>query len=84
MACTQLRFVIDHAEVERDASFGDIREALQDIADEEGTEVVRPRENIVVMRLQVKGKRPVSDLVSRLIEIDGVIQVGHVQDEDIE
>ena len=49
------------------------REEVMDMADHEGTEIGwRPDKAIVTLHMQVKGKRPISDLVTTLCEIDGV------------
>jgi putative Mg2+ transporter-C (MgtC) family protein len=58
IACTSLRFAIDHVEIERDGQDGD-----------------------VVLCMQVKGKRPVSHLIARLGDIDGVVGVGTMEDD---
>jgi putative Mg2+ transporter-C (MgtC) family protein len=58
IACTSLRFAIDHVEIERDGQDGD-----------------------VVLCMQVKGKRPVSHLIARLSDIDGVAGVGTMEDD---
>jgi putative Mg2+ transporter-C (MgtC) family protein len=81
VTCTQLRFVIDHVEIERDAHWAADREEPRDLADFEGTEPEHPARNIVVLSMQVKGKRPVSQLIARLTEINGIIQVGGVDEE---
>ena len=77
IACTQLRFAIDHLSVEREDRD---REAAQDIADDEGTEVEAPSRGITVLSMKVKGKRPVSHLIAKLSSIDGVVSVGSVDD----
>jgi putative Mg2+ transporter-C (MgtC) family protein len=71
IACTQLRFAIDHVEVERER--GSLE--AQDLADIEGTEVDAAPRRSVALTLQVKGKRPASHLIARLTEIDGVLGV---------
>jgi hypothetical protein len=70
--------------MEGDGNSGDLRETLQDISDAEGIDLVRPREGVVAMTLQAKGKRPVSDLVKRLIEIDGIVHVGSAGQDEFE
>jgi putative Mg2+ transporter-C (MgtC) family protein len=82
IACTELRFSIDHVDVERSGGTGNVQEAVQDLADLEGTEVAALRAGIVVLGMQVKGKRPVSHLIARLSDIDGVVRVGTLEDED--
>jgi putative Mg2+ transporter-C (MgtC) family protein len=82
IACTELRFSIDQVDVERSGGTGNVQEAVQDLADLEGTEVAALRAGIVVLGMQVKGKRPVSHLIARLSDIDGVVRVGTLEDED--
>ncbi|MDA8250489.1 MAG: MgtC/SapB family protein [Rhodospirillales bacterium] len=80
--CTELRFAIDQVRLDRDAGAGVGHEEAQDIADLEGVEMPgRPRRGIVTLRMQVKGKRPISQLVARLSEIDGVREVGTESEE---
>lgn len=58
------------------------REEVMDMADHEGTEIGwRPDKPIVTLHMQVKGKRPISDLVTTLCEIDGVHEVGTVNED---
>ncbi len=71
VACTQLRFSIDHVEVQ-----GESAEQAQDLADVEEIEADGARRGLVSLSMQVKGKRPVSHLIARLSEIDGIVQVG--------
>jgi len=78
LVCTQLRFAIDHVEVERAGA----HEAEQDLADIEGVEPDGAKGSAVVVSMQVKGKRPVSHLIARLSDIDGIMQVGSVTDGD--
>jgi putative Mg2+ transporter-C (MgtC) family protein len=78
--CSKPRFVIDHVEVESENSLEAAREELTDLAELEGVEAERVGKGIVVVTMQVKGKRPVSHLISRLAEIDGVIGVGSLSD----
>ncbi len=79
IACTELRFAIERVEMEHDGRALEAR----DLADLEGTDMPaeRPRAALVVLSLQVKGKRPASHLVARLADIDGVAGVGTVGDE---
>src|ERR1700712_5737647 len=62
VACTQLRFAIDHVDVDRNDIVAERAEEIQDLADLEGTEVDGLRGGVVSLRMQVKGKRPVSHL----------------------
>jgi putative Mg2+ transporter-C (MgtC) family protein len=81
IVCTQLRFAIDNVDVDRDKAIETNIEEAQDLADYEGTETGAPRKGMVSMSLQVKGKRPVSHLIARLSEIDGVSHVGSSREE---
>jgi len=77
IATTTLRFAIDHVEIERDGRLSDVREEARDLADYEGVDLEHPPEkNVVVLCLQVKGKRPVSHLIAKLSDINGVLAVG--------
>lgn len=80
IVCSKLRFVIDHVEVEGENSLEAAREELDELADFEGAEPERLGKGIVVVTMQVKGKRPVSNLIARLAEIDGVVSVGSLSD----
>lgn len=82
--CSELRFAINHVRLDREnSSLVGAEEAL-DMADYEGLEPgPRHRTGTVTLRMQVKGKRPVSHLVSALGSIAGVREVGTV-DEDTE
>lgn len=81
IACTNLRFAIDHVDVERDSGLLPPREELQDQADLEGAEHEQHGRSTVVLTMQVKGKRPVSHLIARLTEINGVVRVGSMTDD---
>ena len=81
VACTQLRFAVDHVSVERDGAPGLDPEEAADLADWEGTEAEPQRRGLVVLTMKVRGKRLVSNLIARLSEIEGVVTVGSVQDE---
>jgi putative Mg2+ transporter-C (MgtC) family protein len=82
IACTQLRFAVDHVEVEYSNSIEDMREASEDLSGREGRETDRYEKGIVVLNIQVKGKRPISHLISKLIDIAGVVRVGSASDEE--
>ena len=75
--CTALRFAIDHVRLDRE----DRHEAVQDLADREGIEAARPSGATVTLRMQVKGKRPVSHLIAALGAINGVREVGMANEE---
>ena len=82
IACTTLRFTIDHVEIEKDGNQSREREIAQDLADDEGVDVeTHLRRAVVVLCLQVKGKRPVSHLIARLSDIDGVVAVGSTDND---
>jgi putative Mg2+ transporter-C (MgtC) family protein len=87
LACTQLRFAVENVEIERDSHFDMGREAEADLADDERTYLELglesgPRKSAVVLCLQVKGKRPVSHLIAKLSDIDGVISAGLAEAAD--
>jgi putative Mg2+ transporter-C (MgtC) family protein len=79
VACTKLRFSIDHVDVEREKAVDSLEEA-QDQADIEGTEARISAKQSVSLSLQVKGKRPVSHLIASLSDIDGVLRVQSLAD----
>ena len=84
VACTQLRFAIDHVDVEGNRQLGfATSEEAEDVADLEGIEAEgRDAKGVVSLSMQVKGKRPVSHLIARLSAIDGVVHVGSLADGD--
>jgi putative Mg2+ transporter-C (MgtC) family protein len=81
VVCTQLRFAIDHVDVERKQAAVDVAEAAQDAADFEKTDAAIPAKGLVYLSLQVRGKRPISHLIASLSDIDGVVQVGSLSDD---
>ena len=86
LACSALRFSIDHVEVERVESAPPAREdwaseAARDLADLEGTDPGRSEGGAVALAMQLRGRKPIADLVLRLSELDGVIRVGTVEDD---
>jgi len=81
IACTQLRFAINHVDVERGQGAGSRHDEAIDLADIEGTEPPSLPRPIVVLSMQVRGKRPISHLIARLTDIDGVVGVGTQDDE---
>lgn len=84
VTCTELRFSIDHVRLERESPSIESREEAEDLADREGVEVRSGAgRGAVRLGMQVKGKRPISHLIARLSEVDGVREVGTVG-EDIE
>ncbi len=83
VACTQLRFVIDQVEVDHagGAPGQENREEAQDRADREGTDETEHPDEIAVLRVVVKGKRPVSQLIFSLGDLQGVLSVRTADDE---
>jgi putative Mg2+ transporter-C (MgtC) family protein len=74
--CTELRFAINDVRLDREDSFVDSREAVEDIADDEGMEIGRrPAKGTLMLHMRVKGKRPISSLIVALSGIDGVHEV---------
>ena len=59
----------------------DALEESLDRADLEGVEGDRPMRGLVVLTMQVRGKRPFAHLVARLSEVEGVVRVGSVGDD---
>jgi putative Mg2+ transporter-C (MgtC) family protein len=60
VACTQLRFAIDQVEVEHAGSVGQENgEEAQDRADWEGNEEIQQSDDVAVLMVVVKGKRPI-------------------------
>jgi len=84
LACSELRFTIDHVEVERANNGSASREEVQDLADIEGTEAERRADGAVALIMQIKGKRPIPELVTRLSEIEGVIRVATVDEDSLD
>jgi len=92
--CTELRFSIDHVRLDRGTLPVARREEAEDAVDIdkdmnidiEGMELEHrpeypPGKGIVSLSMQVKGKRPVSHLIARLSDIDGIREVGTVNDD---
>jgi putative Mg2+ transporter-C (MgtC) family protein len=80
IACTNLRFSIDHVEIEREGVFRATMEEARDDADKAGTALEPlPRKGDVVLCMSVSGKRPISHLIAKLSDIDGVVGVGTVE-----
>ena len=63
-ACTQLRFAIDHVDVDRGRTDEPNLDEAQGLADLDEIKTERPRRGLVSMSMQVKGKRPVSHLIA--------------------
>ncbi len=73
--CTELRFAIDQVRLSRPGR-------ILDAEDTDAEALDRPPGGIVSLHMQVVGKRPVSHLVARLSDIEGVIEVGTVDASD--
>ena len=85
VACTQLRFAIDHVDVAQGKAAAENTERAQALAEIDEIDVDESGQGLVSLSMQVKGKRPVSHLIARLSEIDGVVQVGSLsEDTDLE
>ena len=82
VACTQLRFAIDHVDVERNDVLTFSREEALDQADYEGTQPQLMKKGVVVLSVLVKGKRPISHLIAKLTAIDGVVHVESATGEE--
>ena len=82
VTCSELHFAIEHVDVERARTEAVVREAAQDLADVEGTEIEMPQEGSVLLTLLVSGEQPVSHLIARLSEISGVVRVGSLEGEN--
>jgi putative Mg2+ transporter-C (MgtC) family protein len=78
LRCSELRFAIDRVRLDREEPSFVSREEAQDRADDEGLDLARSRRGTISMRMQVKGKRPITQLIAVLSEIDGVTEVGTV------
>jgi putative Mg2+ transporter-C (MgtC) family protein len=77
IACTALRFSIDQVEIEREDAAQGREESARDLADAEGVELAAaPRQGDVILGITVRGRRPISHLIARLSDIDGVTAVG--------
>jgi putative Mg2+ transporter-C (MgtC) family protein len=82
VTCTELRFSIDHVRLDRESASVESREEAEDLADREGVELRHHAgRGTVRLGMQVKGKRPASELISRLVEVDGVHEVGTVGED---
>lgn len=82
--CTELRFAINHVRLDQEGRSIVTREEAEDMADHEGSEMLRSSgRGTVTLHMQVKGKRPISDLIAALGVISGIHEVG-IMDEDAE
>ncbi len=72
--CTELRFAIENVRLDHENHFLNAASGLEG-------EAVRTAKNFVSLTMLVKGKRPVSHLIARLSDIDGVREAGLVNDD---
>jgi putative Mg2+ transporter-C (MgtC) family protein len=79
--CTELRFAIDRVRLDQDGRLIEIQEEAFDRADHEGMERPATTRNTVTMTMLVKGKRPVSDLIASLSDIEGIREVGSLSND---
>jgi putative Mg2+ transporter-C (MgtC) family protein len=79
--CTQLRFAIEHVEVERNNAADTNAEETQDLVDIEGAETETSGKGCVAVNMRVSGKRPVANLILRLSGIDGVVHVASLPED---
>ncbi len=80
--CSDLRFTINHVRIGRESQAIIGREEVEDIADREGVEMERPAgRGTVAIRIQVKGKQPLSELIATLSNIEGIREVGTLNEE---
>jgi putative Mg2+ transporter-C (MgtC) family protein len=82
ITCTGLQFAVHHVRLTQETGFSS-RDGSTDLADAEGIdrELSNARGSVTLL-MRVKGKRPVSDLISSLGAIGGVREIGTV-DEDL-
>ena len=59
---------------------------MQDLADFEGTEIETNAAGAgaVALVMQVKGKRPITELIARLTDIDGVKRVATIDEDSLD
>ena len=77
LACTQTRFSIDHVRIDQDT-----RDAIDAVQDNGQGAHDPPLRRATSLTMRVKGKRPVSNLITRLSALDGVREVGTVGDDE--
>ena len=85
--CTELRFAIDQVRLSRPGRTLDVGDGAQDALDAEGADdeaVDRLPGGTVSLPMQVVGRRPVSHLVARLSDIEGVVAVGTTDASDLD
>ena len=81
VACTEMRFAIDQVDVLRDQTSTSEGDEAIDVLDREGNDDVRLKGDVVAMTMRVKGKRPVTDLIARLSDMDGIVGVESLDGE---
>jgi putative Mg2+ transporter-C (MgtC) family protein len=74
--CTELRFAIDHVRLGRKLFFETHDEGVDMTGREDAAMEQRPGKGSVTIHMQIRGKRPVSHLIAALSDIDGVREVG--------
>ena len=79
--CTELRFAIDRVRLDHGDRPMENLEAEIDIVDRESAALPVAKNNTVNLAMLVKGKRPISHLIARLSDIDGILEVGRASDE---
>jgi putative Mg2+ transporter-C (MgtC) family protein len=75
-------FAINHVRLDREGNFIESREEAEDMADGEGVEIGhRPAKGIVILHIQVNGRRPVSHLIAAQCGINGVREVATMNED---
>ncbi len=81
LTCTSLQFADDRVSLEKTGASSARPDEATDLADDEGVEIELRGQQPVTLVMQVKGKRPVSDLIAGLGDIGGIREVGTVDDD---
>ena len=91
IVCTGLRFAIDQVRLDRPDHVGGLQMDGRDTAESDDDELgaldmleQQPASGLVTLHMQVRGKRPVSDLIARLGGIDGVVAVGTLDESELD
>jgi putative Mg2+ transporter-C (MgtC) family protein len=79
--CTELRFAVDRVRLDHGDHPAEHLDEAMDLADREGAAPHIARKNTVTLAMLVKGKRPISHLIARLSDIDGIVEVARVNDD---
>ncbi|RBM09737.1 MgtC/SapB family protein [Novacetimonas cocois] len=87
--CTRLRFRVDHVRIEREGLYETAREALEDQADYEGTEMRIPpmsgaARRQVRLSMQVNGPTPIARLIATLSDMPGIMEVGTTDERHLD